>query len=296
MEGGAVGRIEPVAGIERQEVHFGTLRERRGFVDDEAAIVNASLESHKERISPRNLQTGAKGPEVRYKRRMQLGLLGVLVLAYLGAGIWASRARGSEVKASLRTGAAFGLLFGVAGAVSLTLEYLGHLRPPFNAIVTASEMGVMVVLFGAAATVTLRRSGSWPPALLAAVLSSLVGTSLICAYGFLLQWVVLQPRGVGSFENTLKSASEHMAISPIVAVLAGMVAIVATFLHRSSRPRVRLALALWDVVQGAVGISLLVFAASLVRPERPPYVMGGMLLTAIALAGAPALLGADAPS
>jgi hypothetical protein len=227
-----------------------------------------------------------------------LGLLGSLLLVYLGAGIWAWRARGSEVQASLRTGAVMGILLGVAGAANLTLEYLGHLRPPFNAIVPASEMGVMVLLFGAAATVTLRRSRRVTLALLAAVWSAVVGTSLICAYGFLLQLAVLQPRGVESLGNIVDSASQHMAISPIVAVLAGTVAIVATYLHRSSRPRVRLALALWDVVQGAIGIGLLVFAASLARAERPPFVMSGMLLTAAALAGAPALLriGADAPS
>jgi hypothetical protein len=240
----------------------------------------------------------AVNTRVRYKSSMQLGSLGVLLLAYLGAGIWAWRARGIAVKSSLRTGAAFGLLFGVAGAVSLTLEYLGHLRPPFNTLVPVTEMGVMVVLFGAAAAVTLRRSGSWPLALLAAVWSALIGTTLICAHGFLLQRAVLQPRGLGSFENTVESAVEHLAIAPVVAVLGGTAAIAATLLHRRSGVRARLALALWDVVQGTVGIGLLVFAASLARAQRPPYVMGGMLLTAMALAGAPALLriGADEPS
>jgi hypothetical protein len=68
-----------------------------------------------------------------------------------------------------------------------------------------------------------------------------------------------------------------------------MVAIAATFRHRSSRPRARLALALVNVVQGTVGIGLLVFAASLARAERPPFVMAGMLLTAAALACAPAV-------
>jgi hypothetical protein len=39
-----------------------------------------------------------------------------------------------------------------------------------------------------------------------------------------------------------------------------------------------------------VGVGLLVFAASLARAERPPFVMAGMLLTAAALACAPAWL------
>jgi hypothetical protein len=45
-----------------------------------------------------------------------------------------------------------------------------------------------------------------------------------------------------------------------------------------------------NVVQAAAGIGLLAFAASLARADRPPFVMGGMLLTAAALACAPAML------
>lgn len=220
----------------------------------------------------------------------QLGLLGVVLLTYLGAGVWAWRLREVEAEAALRTGAVMGLLLGVAGTANLTLEYLGNLRPPWNAIVPASEMGIMVALFGAAATLTLRRSRPVTLALLAAVWCAVVGTTLICAYGFLLQLAVLRPRGQGSLGNIVESATQHMVIAPVVAIVAGAVAIAATLLHRSSRPGARLALALLDVVQGTVGVGLLVFAASLARAERPPFVMAGMLLTAAALACGPAWL------
>ena len=96
----------------------------------------------------------------------RLGPLGVLLLAYLGAGVWAWKRRGVEPEAALRTGAGMGILFGVAGVANLTLEYLGDLRPPFNAIVPATQMGVMVVLFGAAATLdpaALASGGSRAP-------------------------------------------------------------------------------------------------------------------------------------
>lgn len=220
----------------------------------------------------------------------RLGLLCVVLFAYLGAGVWAWKRRGAETEASLRTGAVMGILFGAVGAASLTLESLLPLRPPFAAIVPATEMGAMVVLFGATTTTALRRSCPVALALLAAVWSAVVGTSLICACGFLLQLAVLRPSGLGSLGNTVDSAIQHLVIAPVVAVMAGAVAIAATLLHRSSRPRARLALALLDVVQGTVGIGLLVFAASLARAERPPFVMAGMLLTAAALACAPAVL------
>ncbi len=173
----------------------------------------------------------------------------------------------------------------MTGAASLTVESLADLPSPLNAIVPATEMGVMVVLFGAAATLTLRRSRSVTLALLAAVWSAVVGMSLVCAWGLLLQLAVLQSRGQGSLGNTVDSAIQHMVIAPIVAV-----AIAATLLHRSSRPRAKLALALLDIVLVTAGIGLLVFAASLERAERPPFVVAGMLLTAAALASAPAVL------
>jgi hypothetical protein len=218
------------------------------------------------------------------------GRLGVLLLAYLGAGIWAWRRRGDEAEAWLRTGGVMGSLLGVAGAVSLTAESLGVLRPPFNAFVPAAEMGTMVLLLGAAAAITLRQSHSVPRALLATLGSAVAGTSLICAYGFFLQLAVLQPRGLGSLGNTVESAVEHLLIVPIVAVLAWAVATTATLVQQASRPAIRFALAVLDVVLGMVGVRLLVVAASLVRAQRPPFVMAGMLLTATALACAPAVL------
>ena len=43
MQGGAVRRVEPVAGIEGQEIHFSSLGELRRFVHQEPAIVNTGL-------------------------------------------------------------------------------------------------------------------------------------------------------------------------------------------------------------------------------------------------------------
>jgi hypothetical protein len=220
--------------------------------------------------------------------------LGLLLLAYLGVGIWIWTIRGPEARGARRTGSLMGVLLGVIGAASLTAESLAGLRPPFNVLVPASEMAAMVVLFGAAATVTFRRSRRMALALSAAVWSAVLGTSLICAYGFLLQVTVLQQRGLGSLGNTAESAIEHLMIAPIVAVAATAVAIVATLLRTSSQPRVRLALALLDILALTGGVSLLVLAASLARPERPPFVLTGMLLAAAALAGAPALFRIDA--
>ena len=224
----------------------------------------------------------------------QLGLLGVALLVYLGAGIWAWKRRGVEPEAALGTGAGMGLLFGVAGVANLTLEYLGDLRPPFNAIVPATQMGVMVVLFGAAATLALRRSRP--------VASRAPGSRLerrrrhVADLRLRFSAATGGPadhEASGSLGNTMDSAVQHHGDrAGRRGHGGGALAIAATLLAPiSARPRVQ-------ARPGAPGTSfrwrpgcaLLVFAASLARAQRPPFVMAGMLLTAAALACAPAVL------
>jgi hypothetical protein len=50
VEGGTISRLEPVAGIERQEVHFSSLGKLCRLVHQEPTIMNTGLESHVERI------------------------------------------------------------------------------------------------------------------------------------------------------------------------------------------------------------------------------------------------------
>ena len=46
MEGGTVGVIQPVAGVKRQEFHFGAIRETGRFVKDESSCFDRSLDGH----------------------------------------------------------------------------------------------------------------------------------------------------------------------------------------------------------------------------------------------------------
>ena len=50
VKGGSVHRVEPVTGIERQEVHFSSLRKLRRLIYHEPGLMNAGLESHAESI------------------------------------------------------------------------------------------------------------------------------------------------------------------------------------------------------------------------------------------------------
>ena len=50
MQSGTVGIIQPVAGIERKEFDFSTIRQIRGFVNDESARFDGGLDGHGESV------------------------------------------------------------------------------------------------------------------------------------------------------------------------------------------------------------------------------------------------------
>jgi hypothetical protein len=126
---------------------------------------------------------------------------------------------------------------------------------------------------------------------------------LTCAYGFLLNLAAIESLSrtfvaaaarvpdarVIVVENTLNSASMHMLVAPIVAGSVASVAILASLISRSLGRRAVLMLALVELGLFILGVVALVFAASLERAQRPPYVMRGMLAAALALACFPAL-------
>jgi hypothetical protein len=235
----------------------------------------------------------------------QLALFSFVLLVYLALGWWARSTRDVQVEASLRIGAAVGMFLGVVGAVNITVENFVTLPGALSAIVPASSMAIMIIAFALAASLSLRRSGSNALALLASVWSSVVAMVLTCAYGFLLNLAAIESlsrafvvdaarAGVRDarvivVENTLSSASMHMLVGPIVAASVGSVAILATLISRSLGRRAMFMLALIELGLFILGVVALVFAASLERAQRPPYVMTGMLVAALALACFPAL-------
>jgi hypothetical protein len=235
----------------------------------------------------------------------QLAIFSFVLLVYLVCGWWARSNRDVQVEASLRIGAAVGMAFGVVGAINITVENFVTLPGALAAIVPATSMAIMIIAFALAASLSLRRSGSIALALLASVWSSVVGMVLTCAYGFLLNLAAIESlsrtfvaaaarAGVRDarvivVENTLSSASMHMLVGPIVAGSVGSVAILAALIGRSLGRRAVFIVALIELGLFILGVVALVFAASLERAQRPPYVMSGMLAAALALACFPAL-------
>jgi hypothetical protein len=218
---------------------------------------------------------------------VQVALLCLAVLAYLVGGWWARSIRDARAKASLGIGAAIDMLLGLIGAVNITVENFVSLPGPLAAIVPATAMAFMVIAFALGAILAMRRSGSIALALLASIWAAVVGMVITCAYGFVLNLATIASSLVVA--NTISSASTHMLVAPVVALSVGTVAILAARISWSLGRRATFMLALIELALFVLGVTALVFAASLQRQERPPFVMSGMLATALALTCLPAL-------
>ena len=170
----------------------------------------------------------------------------------------------------LFVGAAFCLI----EFTNIALEQFVGLPAPWNAIVPATAMGVIVLT---AAAVAVRAS------LISAILA-IEGGMLFASLGALL-WVALQRRA--EVPLTVMNAATHLALLPFVAAIAGGGAIA---ISRAAHGGLLVSVAGVPLLIG--GVLLLVHMSRLPRPERPPFVISGFGLCAIGLvllpcAGAP---------
>lgn len=173
-----------------------------------------------------------------------------------------------------------GIAFGLMELTNIALEQFVGLPAPWNAIIPATAMGLIVLT---AAAVAVRAS----------VISAIIaieGGMLFASLGALL-WVTLQRRA--ELPLTMKNAAMHLALLPFVAAIAGGGAIAVS---RAARGRLLVSIAGVPLIIG--GVLLLVHMSGLPRPERPPFVMSGFGLCAAGLVLLPcaaASFNAEAP-
>jgi len=157
------------------------------------------------------------------------------------------------------------IAFGVVELTNIALEQFVGLAEPWNAIVPATAMGLIVLT---SAVVAVRAS------VIAAVIT-IEGGMLFASVGALL-WVTLHRQA--ELRLTLMNAAMHLTFLPFVAAIAGGGAIVVSRVAGGRRFVSAAGVPL--LVAGAL---LLVHMSGLPRPERPPWVMSGFGLCAIGL-------------
>jgi hypothetical protein len=166
------------------------------------------------------------------------------------------------------------IAFGVVEFTNISLEQFVGLPAPWNAIIPASAMGLIVLT---AATVAVRAS----------VMNAVFvveGGMFLAASGALL-WVALQRQS--ELVLTFKNAATHLAILPFVAAIAGAGAIAVS---RVAHARGVVSLAGVPLVIS--GVLLLIHMSGLPRSQRPPFVLSGFGLCALGLVLLPCAAGA----
>jgi hypothetical protein len=159
---------------------------------------------------------------------------------------------------------------------------------------------LMFVIFGAAGSASFQRSGSLGLAVFSSIWSAIVGTVATLIFGFgLATWFMPFMLNIvnGAYEqsgmsdpqafvirNTLDSASMHLLIVPFV---AGVFGLIGGFVCSRLQPLHRKSVLLIAVLEMALllaGMAALYMVSVLARPERPPFVMSGLLALGLAMA------------
>ncbi len=164
----------------------------------------------------------------------------------------ASRRNGRPgVIVAVPIGALVGMLSGAMWIASLTVETFAGLSGWPSIAATAPLLLGAFVLWTAAAAVVVRRTGSLPAGVLAAVAAAMLCVTTTIAFGFALAYLALptleqnisgSPEYLAShwsdvhafaIANTLDAAFQHLALAPIIATLTGTLGAVAATRWRS---------------------------------------------------------------
>ena len=223
----------------------------------------------------------------------------VALAAYGAAGLWMRRRQTGAARAALVSGAQVGLVLGAFEIVNISLETSGSLSQSARGIVGPVSMAMLALLYGTAGSIAYRRTMSLALAVGAGVWCALVVTVITCLFAFSYNLASLTQLSEAMHaeylqsgmhdarafvvRNTLDAASSHLLVSPLIgAFFSGVGALITERLTRA-KPSTAAALGLLGVCQLALSIGLIHYALSLTRPERPPFIMTGMLLGGIAL-------------
>jgi hypothetical protein len=175
---------------------------------------------------------------------------------------------------------------------NVCLEQFVGLPSPANAVVPASMMALMVL----AASITAVIASAGNPLFRGVVAAVVViGLGMLLPVAAVLVFVVVRTEGrrsmVTLLELTCGSATMHLTLPLLVAAIAGSAAAAVAASASRRQARAAAVISLAGIALFAVGVRLLVLAASLPRAERPQVVMPGMALAALGLVLVPCVIG-----
>ena len=182
---------------------------------------------------------------------------------------------------------AVGGALAIVECTNIVLEEFISLQPPANAIAPASAMG-LIVLAAAVSAALVTSSFGIRAGILTAIASVAFGMVVSCAIALLLIVLLGPHRESLDLSQEVTNAATHL-VAPVL-VAAGIGAVTGLYVRAFRSRRALAAIAAGGLVVLALGIFLLVRAASLRRSDRPPLVVSGMLLSTMGITMLPGLL------
>ena len=225
-----------------------------------------------------------------------------VVLTYGAAGIWVRGQRLTKVGIALSVGAAVGLALGAAHVANHVIESFVPLRGRMAPLVLgAGHMLLTLALFCVAGSVAWARTRSVGLAVVGGVWCAMLAVVMALAFAFASN-LAFEVRAVlrlkdaflasgmsdpGAFmvRNSFEAASEALVAMPALAILPSLAGGLANAWMSGRSRRTAFAAAVLMPVVFAAGALSLWYADSLERAARPPFVMTGLLLAGLSLAG-----------
>jgi len=224
-----------------------------------------------------------------------------VVLTYGAAGIWVRGQRLTRVGIALSVGAAVGLALGAAHVANHVIESFVPLRGRMALVLGAGHMLLTLALFCVAGSIAWARTRSVGLSVVGGVWCAMLAVLMALAFAFTSN-LAFEARAVlrltdaflasgmsdpGAFmvRNSFEAASEALVAMPALAVLPSLAGGLANAWMSGRSRRTAFAAALLMPVVFAAGALSLWYADSLERAARPPFVMTGLLLAGLSLAG-----------
>ncbi len=221
------------------------------------------------------------------------------LIAYGAAALWNRRHGSGAMSIALMIGAALGLIVGAVEMVNISLETSGSVNQTIRGIAPPTAMALMALLFGTAGSMAYQRTSSFRLAVWSGIWCALIGTILTCIFGFAysvgfmpymeqinhVEYLRSGMQDPSAFviRKTLHDMSSHLVIAPLMAAFFSCSGALISAYLEPAECRVVITFAFFGVLQLALGVGAIRWASSLARPQRPPFIMIGMLASGIAL-------------
>jgi hypothetical protein len=222
-----------------------------------------------------------------------------LLLVYGTAAIWVSYQSRADVRTAIQIGAMSGLLLGAVHVANHVIELF---VPARNFALVISPVFLMFALLGATGSAAWQRTRSLVLAVVAGLWCAVVATVILISVALVLDLAFearaelplkdafagsgMNDPGAFLLRNSLEAGSEGLVRMPVFALVFSLIGAAANA-WISRWPRNAVLAGAWIapvvLVMGAVA---LLYANSLQRSARPPFVMAGVLLSGVALSTA----------